>query len=194
MTVSDGLVILAIIASPIIALRIQTWRDNRKIKKKRQMTIFRTLMATRGGRLLRRHVEALNMIDIEFHKNKKIVDAWKLLLDNFVHYPKDDDPNYNTKLSACSEKSNELLVGLLYVIAKELKYDFDKVHLQRNVYIPRGHAEVEYEQFIIRKRLLDLVSGETALPIKIVKSSKRVRTKKSKIKTSKKRIQRKKKK
>ena len=187
MTVSDWLVIVAIIVSPIIALRIQTWREKRKIKRERQMKIFRTLMATRGGRLLRRHVEALNMIDIEFHKSKGIVNAWKLLLDNFVHYPKENEPDYDAKLRACSKKSDELLVDLLHTMAKELKYDFDKVHLQRNVYIPRGHAELEFEHFIIRKNLLELFSGKTALPIKIVQARKKKQTKKPKAKSKKKR-------
>lgn len=95
MTISDWLVIIAIIIAPILAVQIQKFIENRKVIKERKMQVFRTLMATRATSLSPLHVEALNMIDIEFHKDKKIVDAWKLLLDNFANYPKDPkDPNY----------------------------------------------------------------------------------------------------
>lgn len=179
MTISDWLVVIAILSAPIIAIRIQTILENRNVKKERQMKLFRTLMKTRATPLSYSHVEALNVIGIEFHKKNKIIEAWKLLLDNFEHYPQDTaDQDYKTKLEASSRKSVELLTDLLYEMAKELKYDFDKVHLKRGAYIPKGHAEMEMEQFIIRKYLLDLFSGKTPMPIKIVSSSEEKQTKK----------------
>lgn len=89
MTVSDWLVILVILAAPIIALQIQKYIEDRKEIRARKMQIFRTLMATRANRLNLNHIEALNMIDIEFFKNEKVKEKWKLLLDNFVNYPQD---------------------------------------------------------------------------------------------------------
>lgn len=109
------------------------------------------------------------MIDIEFHENKKIVDAWKLLLDHFLNYPKDtNDPTYRATLNACSEKSSELLTGLLFEMAKTLDFDFDKVHLKRGAYIPQGHAEIELEQNFIRGSLTDLFLGKKSFPVNIV--------------------------
>jgi hypothetical protein len=115
MTISDWLVIFAILAAPIVALQIQKYIEDRKEIRARKMQIFRTLMATRATRLDSKHVEALNMIDIEFFESKKITEAWKLLLDNFVNYPKDiKDPNYQVQLNLCVEKSNNLFINLLY--------------------------------------------------------------------------------
>ncbi|GAI89978.1 unnamed protein product, partial [marine sediment metagenome] len=110
------------------------------------------LMKTRATPLSPSHVEALNTIDIEFHKKKEVVEAWKLLLDNFEHYPQNTtEQDYKAKLDASRKKSEELLADLLYKMAKELKYDFDKVHLKRSAYIPRGHAELEIDQFILHR-------------------------------------------
>lgn len=169
MTISDWLVIVAMIIAPILAVQVQKFVEKRKEIKERKMQIFRTLMATRATPLSPLHVEALNMIDIVFHKDKNIVNAWKLLLDNFANYPNDPkDPNYQTKLAASAEKSNELLTELLSEMAKSLNYDFDKVHLKRGAYIPRGHAEFELEQNFIRRSLVELFLGQRSLPINIV--------------------------
>ena len=172
MTISDWLVIFAIIIAPVLAVQIQKFIENRKVIKERKMHIFRILMTTRATPLASAHVEALNMIDIEFHKDKEIVNAWKLLLDHFANYPKDiQDPNYSTKLNSCAEKSNELLTGLLYEMAKALNYDFDKVHLRRGAYIPKGHADIALEQNFILGSLTDLFLGKKTLPISIVNPS-----------------------
>ncbi len=177
MTISDWLVILAIIIAPILAVRIQKFMDRRKEEKERKMHVFRTLMATRAAPLSPLHVEALNMIDIVFHKEKRIVDAWKLLLDNFANYPKDPkDPNYQTKLATSADKSSELLTDLLYEMAKSLNYDFDKVHLKRGAYIPQGHADFELEQNFIRRSLVQLFLGQKSLPINIVEHKETTQT------------------
>lgn len=177
MTISDWLVIIAIIIAPILAVQIQKFIENRKVIKERKMQVFRTLMATRATPLSPLHVEALNMIDIEFHKDKKIVDAWKLLLDNFANYPKDPkDPNYQTKLNSSAERSSELLTDLLYEMAKVLDYDFDKVHLKRGAYIPQGHADIELEQNFIRRSFVDIFLGGKSIPINIVNPPEQVET------------------
>jgi len=169
MTISDGLVIAAMIIAPILAVQIQKFIESQKELKERKKQIFRTLMSTRATPLSPPHVEALNMIDIAFHKDKKIVNAWKLLLDNFDNYPNDPkDPNYQTKLNSSAEKSKELSTDLLFEMAKSLNYEFDKVHLKRGVYIPRGHADFELEQNFIRKSLIEVFSGRKSIPINIV--------------------------
>ena len=76
MTISDWLVILAIIIAPILAVQIQKFMDHRKEEKERKMHVFRTLMATRAAPLSPLHVEALNMIDIVF---------WGYALDSGIY-------------------------------------------------------------------------------------------------------------
>ena len=169
MTISDWLVIAAMIIGPILAIQVQKFIEYRNLKRERKMYVFKTLMATRGTRLSPLHVEALNMIDIEFYDTNEVVAAWKLLLDNFYHYPTDrQDPSYEAKLIACSEKSKDLLVDLLYEISQVLNYKFDKVHLKRGCYTPVGHGEVEFEQQFIRKSFVELFSGRKTFPVKII--------------------------
>jgi len=169
MTISDSLVILAIVIAPILAVQIQKFIENRKEVRSRKMQIFRTLMATRATPVYAQHVEALNMIDIEFFENKKVTEAWKLLLDNFANYPQNpQDPNYQAQLNSCMEKSGDLLADLLYEMARSLNYSFDKVHLKRGAYIPKGHVDYILDQEFLRRSLVGVLLGQVPIPIKIV--------------------------
>ena len=87
-TISDGLMICAVILAPLIAVQVDKYLEKKRNKKGRKLGIFKTLMATRGRALDPRHVEALNMIDLEFEGEKSVTDAWKAYLDHLVNMPK----------------------------------------------------------------------------------------------------------
>jgi len=169
MTFSDLVLVIAVFVAPIFAVQVQMFVDIIKEKRDRKMRIFKTLMATRATTLSASHIEALNMIDIEFYKNKDVVSIWKLRLDNFNNYPQDEQSSdYRSKLNACVEKSNDLLVDLLYEMSKVLKYDFDKLLIKRGCYIPIAHNQFEEEQAIIRKGFAGVFLGKNTLPISII--------------------------
>jgi len=171
MTISDWLVIVVILLAPLLAIQTQKYIENSREKKARKMKIFRTLMATRGNPLSPQHVEALNMIDIEFYKNQKIVDKWELLLENYLNFPKDpNDSNFQSRLDSCVTKSNELLTDLLYEMAESLNYSLDAIYLRRGMDIPKGHADILADQEIIRRSLVNVLLGQAPIPIKIIKS------------------------
>jgi hypothetical protein len=127
-------------------------------------------MATRGSKLSYRHVEALNAIQVEFlggTKEKRVVDAWKIYLDH-LNTPMPEPP---TDLAPWGLRAEELLTDLLYEMSQCLGYDFDKVTIKRNVYTPRGHGELELDQHVLRKALVDILIGRKALPIAITADS-----------------------
>ncbi len=168
MNTSDWLAIIAIILAPIFALQIQKYIEDRKEIKSRKMQIFRTLMATRANRLSPAHIEALNMIDIEFYKDKEITNTWKRMLDNFANYPQNtDDEDYIVKLNSRVEESDNLLVDLLLKMSKSLDYKFDEVHLKRNIYIPKGQVDIITWQETIRHTLSNVLEGKSPLLINV---------------------------
>jgi hypothetical protein len=168
MTISDGLIILAMLVGPVLAVQVQKYVESRKEKKGRRMNIFRTLMTTRATPIAPEHVQALNMIDVEFYDNKSIKELWKLMLDNFLNYPKIDDPDFGAKLNASSEKSKDLSIDLMYAMGESLGYHFDKVHLKKEVYFPLGHGELLADQETIRKTFVEICSGKRPISVKIV--------------------------
>ena len=98
-----------------------------------------------------------------------VIESWKIYLDH-LNSPqlKQDDPNYRVKLDQWTEKSRSLLVDLLKVMGQCLGYDFDKVHLMKGAYSPQGHANIEMEQNLIRRFIVELFMRNKSLPIDIV--------------------------
>lgn len=172
MTIGDGLIIIAVLAGPILAVQAQKLIESWRGIKLRKKNIFKTLMATRGRTLSPVHVEALNMIDLEFSsgkpKDKKVIDAWKIYRDH-LHSLKVDhsDPDYSVRLERWTDKSNDILADLLFEMAKTVGYDFDKVHLKKGSYTPQGHADIEFEQNFIRRSMVKLFLNDATIPIQI---------------------------
>src|SRR5256712_10898717 len=111
MAVAEILTIIAILLSPLFALRVSDRLAEIKDRKQRRFRVYRTLMASRARRLAPDHVEALNLIDVEFHgsdkKSKSVLSAWKAYLD---HLNTDREPN----TAVWDSKRDDLFVDLLY--------------------------------------------------------------------------------
>jgi hypothetical protein len=154
--------IFAIYYGPKAALKMQRELDEERDAKNRKVQIFRTLMSYRATRLSQQYVQGLNLIDIEFNgpdeKDKAVRDAWKELNDLYANFK-------NTRNA--DEKANELNAALLVSMGRSLGYDFDKVLLKRGGYYPEFFMNVETEQHLLRRQLLELLdgSGRRKLPI-----------------------------
>lgn len=172
MTISDKVMVAAVILGPIFAIQVEKIIEHWKEKRSFKLWIFKTLMRTRGATLSPLHVEALNMIELEFYpreKFKKIIEAWKVYLDHLHSFPQNKAENdYENQVRTWTEKKNDLLVDLLFEMAKELNYEFDRLSLKKGVYSPQGHADAEWEQVLIRKSLVTILSGKNSIPVSII--------------------------
>ncbi|HSZ61462.1 MAG TPA: DUF6680 family protein [Terriglobales bacterium] len=159
--------VAAIVFSPIIALEVQKQLDDRRAKLDRKMAIFRKLMTTRATQMSPAHVEALNGIEVEFYAlsgpDKKVLDAWRLYINHL-----NTNIGEGEALNRWVEKKTALLIELLYQMAQRLKYDIDKVTIEKNVYHPKGFVEIEEEQHGLRKAALAVFSGERPIQATVV--------------------------
>ncbi len=158
---STAMQVMAVLLAPIIALWVTEKRQKSKEKIERKNWLFRTLMATRGTCLAPEHVQALNMIDIEFYgskpKDKKVIEAWKAYLDLL---------NTTTMSEELwSRKREELLLDLLNSMAENLGYELSKTTIKSTSYFPVGHANMENEQTWIRKGFSEIFQGKRAFPV-----------------------------
>ncbi len=84
--ISASVSVIAVLASPVIALEVQKRLDDRRGIRERKMAIFRRLMTTRATQMSPAHVEALNGIEVEFYAtsgpDKKVLDAWRLYVNH----------------------------------------------------------------------------------------------------------------
>ena len=148
--------VLAVVLSPVLALCLTVWWNNKQEAKKRKIDIFRVLMATRAEGLSRLHVEALNKIDIEFYGDESVIGSWKLYLNHLNNYNND---------KAWQDKRADLLIDLLFQMAHSLGYKFNKADIKRDFYRPQAYIDLEADQRIIRKGLVDIFQKKELFPI-----------------------------
>jgi hypothetical protein len=171
----EVIAIIAILVAPLLAVQVQRWLDALRQRYQRREQIFKTLMSTRAGesRLAQAHVEALNMIDIEFRpkwfdlrtkqKFQAVLDAWKEYLDHLNTPAKE----YGTEQWA--PRSDTLFIALLHTMALALGYSFDKVLLKKGLYFPQAHGQQSLLTRHAQLRVWEMLDGRRPFPICILK-------------------------
>ena len=166
MTISDGLMIFAVILGPILAVQIQKLIESKSAKKKHREKIFQDLMSTRASTLSLNHVSALNMVGIAFNEKKfsKVNNAWVTYLDHLNSYPEGDE----VLSKGWGEKRNDLLSDLLYEMGISLNFEFDKVHIKKAGYFPKALADREWNSDVIRSELAKILCGQKSIPMDVM--------------------------
>jgi hypothetical protein len=75
--IKDWITVAAVVAGPILAVQAQRIVESINKKHERRLKIFKSLMSTRAERVSREHVQALNLIDIEFYGRVKFRTRWQ---------------------------------------------------------------------------------------------------------------------
>lgn len=163
MDLTDVLMVSATALSPLIAVQVTRWLDDRNEKRERKLQIFRTLMATRATNLSPQHVQALNSIDLEFSRKppaeRAVADIWQQYLDHLGRT--------EMEAEAWNNRRVDLLVDLLHAMGTGLGYDFNKTQIKNGVYWPTAHGKLELEQQEIRELTLGILRGQRSMPIHI---------------------------
>ncbi len=176
METKDWIIVLATLLGPVLAVQAQKWVESMREQRGRKVRVFTQLMATRAARLSSEHVQALNMIDLVFYggfvfgihhrtrKEQAILDAWKEYHDNLSSGAELPEVPQQTHFT----QRGELFLNLLYAMAQDVGYRFDRVQLKRGAYTPVAHEEIESDQRALRKVLLQTMSGESPLTMKVL--------------------------
>lgn len=173
MTAKDWVTVAAVILGPIFAVQAQKFLESLREKHSRRLELFKTLMKTRAERLSRDHVQALNLIDIEFYgrrvfgtrfqlaKEKRVTNAWKNYNDHL---------NQRTKYDSVEpwlRDGDILFTRLLYEMSNALGYDYDEVQLKRDSYRPEAHVNIENAQLDVLTGLASVLRHERAIPMAV---------------------------
>lgn len=165
----DWISLAAIVLGPIIALRLEKAVEDHKERQERRLRVFRTLMVTRGSTLSLAHVEALNSIDLEFDtkgkEDQEVRDAWKAYLDHLSSF---SDTFTTDQASRWTDGCRDLLADLLAKMSTTVGYKFDRTHIKRAAYTPRRYGELESEQDLVRRAVLEVFTGNRPFPVFVV--------------------------
>ena len=164
MSLTDILMIVATALSPLIAVQVTRYLDDRNEERGRKLQVFKTLMATRAYNLSPAHVEALNRIDLEFSSakrgEKEVLDVWQQYLDHLG--------SKTLEGQAWNSRRIDLLVDLLHAMGKSLGYDFNKTQIKNATYSPTAHGRVENEQERVRQLAIEVLEGKQPLSMYVV--------------------------
>lgn len=182
MDTSDYLTMFSILTGPAFAVWLTRFLDNRRERYSRRMDIFRTLMRTRRTPIYSEHVGALNLIEIEFSKDKEVIKFWKELFEHFAtEHQKLKSEKVEDSLSEeditrrnndfhdrLSKERQTILAKLLHAMAKAMDFKTEQLEIFEGGYTPQGWNDVETEQSIIRKFFVELYLGKRVLPVGVV--------------------------
>jgi hypothetical protein len=157
MRISDIIMIVAVLAGPVLAVQAQAFIERRREKRERRLRLFRTLMATRARKAAEpSHVEALNLVSIEFYDVNGVREAFNLYIDHLTSGPTN---------AAWATRMDDLFLDLIYKMAKCLGYDFDKVQIKRQSYSPVLYENREKDELAIKQGIIGVLTGKVSIPI-----------------------------
>jgi hypothetical protein len=152
MTTNEILILIAIFASPIIAVIITLRYGSIQEKRKQKMSLFMTLLANRKTYPIpTSFVDALNTIDVVFHNKKEVVSAWKSLFDSYHIKPFDPD------------KANKEFLNLLDAMANSLGYKKIKQTTLDSFYSPSFYTNQLLSQEELSKEILRVLKNSHSL-------------------------------
>jgi len=168
------LMIFAVLFSPFVAVYVQSLIERRGERRAEKLWIFKTLMSTRVDKTSHSHVQALNMIDLEFTKNNKneklVRDIWREYLDHLGSLPKEREAQ-DRELPVWSTKCDDYLAQLLVAMGNCLKYDFDPVYIKKSCYIPVRFDNESRMNDLRDFQLLKVLHGDSPITIKVLNES-----------------------
>ena len=151
---------IAIIAGPIVAIRITRRLDEEKEKHQRKFAIFSNLMKTRQILLDPVHVAAINLVPLEFYGEKEILKPHTDYLKHLASaMPQELERERYFK------ERRTLFLEMMQEMGKFLKYEFDKHELDHFGYVPVGWETDQQLQRRNATLLSEVLSGQRPIPI-----------------------------
>ncbi|WP_213778517.1 DUF6680 family protein [Caballeronia sp. dw_276] len=157
---SDAAIVFATFAGPIAAVQVQKFLDRRGEREHRRVQVYRALMATRVNINSPQYVDALNSVPLEFHKVEPVMTAYSDFIGHLN--TRDDSPN-----NTWAQTRQNRFITLLQVMGKALRYDFREAELTDHAYFPTWQLNLQTDQEILRKGLVDLMKGEKSIPMQV---------------------------
>lgn len=123
--------LLAVALSPLVAVLVSVWLQNRKERRQHQLMILGSLIATRHDPVSVDAVRSLNLIDLVFHKKATVRKLWREYFDMLTNQGLNNPIGWEQR----RKKNLELITEM----AKVLGYGKQISHLDVDrVYIPAG--------------------------------------------------------
>ena len=162
-TIIEWLTVAALIAGPVIAVLITRYWDGKREANRRKWEIFRNLMCYRKHPTSQRFVSSLNLLEVEFHDDKDVLEAWNSMYDHFCN----EEPIEDNRKKVFYDKGEKLRADLLQKVAHSLGIELNSLDMLQSGYSPQGWGWDEAEQWLMRRKLSEVLEGTRPFPVHI---------------------------
>jgi len=119
--------IVAVLLSPLIAVLVTVYLQDRREKRAQKLWIFNTLLATRHSPIIEENVRALNMIDVAFHDSPKVRTLWHEYFDMLANQGLDNKMGFEQRQKKNLEMLTEM--GAVLGYGKAITHlDVDRIY------------------------------------------------------------------
>jgi hypothetical protein len=149
----------------LLTLGITRYLDNKKEKNQRKLWIFRALVTNLQNRLNFDFVSAINLVQIDFSNDKKVIDTWEKCREALNIDFKQS--RAEQELEILSKKINNSLADLVKTIGANLGYKQDKLDILDKSYSPQRWFDDESH---IRKKeqlLMEILENKRPLDFRL---------------------------
>ena len=156
---------IATFLGPLLAVEVSRRRDIERTLYQRKLDVFRTLMRTRLRALSEDYVNALNLIEVEFHDVENVISCWRRFLDMVNSPPASNRDENMFEINRRKKVINEMLGHM----STNLGMKIDRIPVAEGGYNPQGHVDIEQDQDNIRTFYSDIAKGQKAFPVYLLK-------------------------
>lgn len=167
MNIDTWAVVLATIVGPVAAVFITRWNDQRRERRNRLLHVYRVLMATRRSNVSQDHVAAINLVEVEFHGVKPVIEAWSAYLTHLNTRAGDALEHGNI----WNDRRSELLAVLLVKIAAHLGITKGEIEILHGGYAPQAWGIREDKLDAVQDYAIRLSEGKAVLPLSVVQQA-----------------------
>jgi hypothetical protein len=157
-------IVAATFIGPVIAVLITLWYQRTVGWKDAKRSIYATMMRSRLHPISPDFVGSFNLVPVYYHNDKKVMEKYRIVLDIFA------DANWNNieAQPRLNQKVVEAIVQLLSKMSKSVRLPIEQLDILSGAYAPRGWADDEIEQRQLRSAMIEVLTGQRLLPVKIV--------------------------
>lgn len=176
----DWWLIIGTVMGPILAVAATRIVDELRDNRARRNAVFVSLMSTRRAQLTPEHVQALNLIEIEFSHSARVIaelKAYMALMEERVQplsrFERDE------AVKAAHKQSDDDLIrrrrrafgSLVQAIGKKIGRNVDRYDIVEGGYYPGGWGEAETLQLDNLRRINDILNWRERFPVHLWRMS-----------------------
>jgi hypothetical protein len=155
---SELVSLIGIIIGPIVAVCITLIIEARRRKRDQQVQTMRMLVSTRHLPSDPAYTTAINMIPVDFNKNRRVMAAWKAYIDAVFHKPTSENIAKH-KIDTEAKQTK-----LIFAIMRYLGYELAEIDIQTTPYAAGGM--IDRDNLMLRgweawPRIADALEAQT---------------------------------